>query len=166
MGSALLVLPSVAGWGVFALVVASIARYEAAVGSPVGEIVFHIVATASRGLVTWGLVLLARLASQRQATRADLARSAVATERLRFARDLHDLLGLSLSGIMLRGELAHRLVVRDPARAGAELAQILQICWRALADVRSVASGYRELPLEEARSVEAVLTAPRGCPSR
>jgi hypothetical protein len=79
---------------------------------------------------------------------------------LRFARDLHSLLELSLSGIVLRAELARRLVVRDPARAGAELAQILQICRRASLNLRSIVRQPRELPLEEeARSVKAILTA-------
>jgi two-component system, NarL family, sensor histidine kinase DesK len=49
--------------------------------------------------------------------RDELARSAVAEERLRFARDLHDLLGHSLSLIALKSELAGRLAERDPARA-------------------------------------------------
>ena len=49
--------------------------------------------------------------------RDELARNAVAQERLRFARDLHDLLGHSLSLIALKSELAGRLAERDPARA-------------------------------------------------
>ena len=47
--------------------------------------------------------------------RDELARNAVAEERMRFARDLHDLLGHSLSLIALKSELAGRLVERDPA---------------------------------------------------
>ena len=50
--------------------------------------------------------------------RDELARNAVAQERLRFARDLHDLLGHSLSLIALKSELAGRLAERDPAAPG------------------------------------------------
>ena len=57
-------------------------------------------------------------------TRAELARMAVADERLRIARDLHDLLGHSLSLITLKAELAGRLIDADPARAGREIADL------------------------------------------
>src|SRR3712207_1138946 len=56
--------------------------------------------------------------------REELARHAVAEERLRFARDLHDLLGHSLSLIALKSELAGRLAEADPARARAEMADV------------------------------------------
>jgi signal transduction histidine kinase len=94
------------------------------------------------------------------AARTELAKAAVAEERLRFARDLHDLLGLSLSAIALKTELTDRLLVADTKRASIELVEILQLSRQALADVRSVADGYRELSLlKESRSVEAELTA-------
>ena len=85
---------------------------------------------------------------------------AVAEERLRFARDLHDLLGLSLSAITLKSELTRRLLDTDPDRAAEELTEILGLARQALADVRSVASGYRELSLDnESRSARSVLAA-------
>jgi two-component system sensor histidine kinase DesK len=78
--------------------------------------------------------------------REELARSAVAEERLRFARDLHDLLGHSLSLIALKSELAGRLAERDVEAAAR----------RALAEVREAVSGYRQiglaLALAEARA--------------
>jgi two-component system, NarL family, sensor histidine kinase DesK len=91
-----------------------------------------------------------------QEAREELARNAVAEERLRFARDLHDLLGHSLSLIALKSELARRLAERDPARAAAEMADVEDAARRALAEVRDAVSGYRQVScaqaLAEARS--------------
>jgi two-component system sensor histidine kinase DesK len=82
--------------------------------------------------------------------REELARSAVAEERLRFARDLHDLLGHSLSLIALKSELAGRLAERDPLRAKAEMTDVEAAARRALAEVRDAVSGYREVGLAQA----------------
>ena len=91
--------------------------------------------------------------------RDELARNAVAEERLRFARDLHDLLGHSLSLIALKSELAGRLAEQDPARARAEMADVEAAARRALAEVRDAVSGYRGVSfpqaLAEARSALA-----------
>jgi two-component system sensor histidine kinase DesK len=82
--------------------------------------------------------------------RDELARNAVAQERLRFARDLHDLLGHSLSLIALKSELAGRLAERDPARARTEMADVEAAARRALAEVRDAVSGYRQVTLAQA----------------
>jgi two-component system sensor histidine kinase DesK len=82
--------------------------------------------------------------------REELARHAVAEERLRFARDLHDLLGHSLSLIALKSELAGRLAGRDPARARDEMADVEAAARRALAEVRDAVSGYRQVSLGQA----------------
>ena len=76
-------------------------------------------------------------------TREELATLAVADERLRIARDLHDLLGHSLSVIALKSELAARLLERDPARAASELEEIQGVSREALAEVREAVKGYR-----------------------
>ncbi|MFQ1000812.1 sensor histidine kinase [Modestobacter sp. SSW1-42] len=85
-----------------------------------------------------------------QEAREELARHAVAEERLRFARDLHDLLGHSLSLIALKSELARRLAAVDPARAGAEMADVEDAARRALAEVREAVSGYRQVTVGQA----------------
>lgn len=82
--------------------------------------------------------------------REELARNAVAEERMRFARDLHDLLGHSLSLIALKSELAGRLAERDPARARQEMADVEDAARRALAEVRDAVSGYRQVSLAQA----------------
>ena len=82
--------------------------------------------------------------------RDELARNAVAEERLRFARDLHDLLGHSLSLIALKSELARRLAEADPHRAQQEMADVEEAARRALAEVREAVSGYRQVSCAQA----------------
>ncbi len=77
-------------------------------------------------------------------TRAELARMAVADERLRIARDLHDLLGHSLSLITLKAELAGRVVRADPDRAAREIADLESVARRSLGEVRAAVTSYRQ----------------------
>ena len=64
-------------------------------------------------------------------------------ERERIARDLHDLLGHTLSVITLKSELASKLIERNPERAVQEIQEVERISREALAEVRSTVSGYR-----------------------
>jgi two-component system, NarL family, sensor histidine kinase DesK len=82
-------------------------------------------------------------ASLRQ-TRAELARMAAAEERLRIARDLHDLLGHSLSLITLKAELSRRMMSADAERAAQELAELESVARQSLSDVREAVAGYRQ----------------------
>ncbi len=77
-------------------------------------------------------------------TRAELARAAVAEERLRISRDLHDLLGHSLSLITLKAELAGRVIDTDPARAAREIAELETVARRSLTEVRQAVTSYRQ----------------------
>src|SRR5581483_2587369 len=81
--------------------------------------------------------------------RAELALSAVEAERERFARDLHDLLGHSLSVIAIKAELAGRLLKLDPERAAAEVADVEGVARESLREVRQAVSGYRQPTLEK-----------------
>jgi two-component system sensor histidine kinase DesK len=72
---------------------------------------------------------------------------AVENERSRFARDLHDILGHSLTVITVKAELAQRLLDVDPERTRAELADLERLSRDALSDVRRAVEGYRELTL-------------------
>jgi len=83
-----------------------------------------------------------------QEARAELASMAVAEERERFARDLHDLLGHSLSVIALKAELAGRLLADGPPDAANEVAELEQVARTALREVREAVSGYRQPTLE------------------
>ena len=77
-------------------------------------------------------------------TRAELARAAVAEERLRISRDLHDLLGHSLSLITLKAELAGRVIGTDPDRAAREIAELEAVARRSLTEVRQAVTSYRQ----------------------
>jgi two-component system sensor histidine kinase DesK len=70
-------------------------------------------------------------------------------ERERIARDLHDVLGHTLSLVILKSELASKLMDRDPERAKSEIRDVEQISREALAEVRHAISGYRAGSLEE-----------------
>jgi two-component system, NarL family, sensor histidine kinase DesK len=103
--------------------------------------------------------LMAIVAQLRRA-REDLARAAVTEERLRFARDLHDLLGHSLSTIVLKSELAGRLASRAPDRSAAEIADIERTARDALQQVRAAVAGYRRPSLtSELVAARELLTA-------
>ncbi|MFC4121654.1 sensor histidine kinase [Nonomuraea zeae] len=90
--------------------------------------------------------------------RRQITRSAVVTERLRVARDVHDLLGITLSAITLKAELALRALGDDPGKAAALLADVRPLALRGLADVRSITSGGAGLSLrEEIESARSLL---------
>ncbi|MDX8029455.1 histidine kinase [Lentzea sp. BCCO 10_0856] len=159
-GSALLVLPGRVRWFVFVGVALANAATKAGDGVPVGLLAYAVAASLVAGLVVYGLSRLPSLVKQLETARSELADLAVSQERLRFARDLHDLLGFSLSAITLKVELARKLVSEHTERASRELAEILGIAREALTDVRAVASSYRELSLaDEIESARSVLTA-------
>jgi two-component system sensor histidine kinase DesK len=101
--------------------------------------------------------------------RTEVARLAAENERARIARDLHDLLGHSLTTITVKAGLAHRLADHDPERAIAEIAEVEVLSRRALADVRAAIDGYREVTLageiasgrEVLRAAGVTATVPR-----
>src|SRR5579875_73551 len=157
-GSSLLLLPSLAGWGAFAAIAASMLIGPIELGLIAYTVAYLVVATIDIGLVVFGLSRLSMAVRYVYAARSELAQLAIAKERVRFARDLHDLLGYSLSAITLKAELARRLIGTNQGRSRDELAEILDISRQALADVRTVSSGYRNLSLtKEAGSVAALL---------
>lgn len=82
---------------------------------------------------------------------ADKVRVELATsdERASIARDVHDLLGHTLTAVKLKAELAERLVDHDPERAKVELAQIVHLTGEAIAGVRSTVTGIRGAALSE-----------------
>jgi two-component system sensor histidine kinase DesK len=93
------------------------------------------------------MIGIARLASALRdihQARQDLAYLAVTEERLRVARDLHDLLGHTLSLIVLKSELARRLAEQEPRRAAYEIAEVEQVARQALREVREAVAGYRQ----------------------
>lgn len=79
----------------------------------------------------------------------EIEQLAAVAERERIARDLHDVLGHTLSVIVLKAELAGRLMERDPKRAAAEIADVESTARTALAEVREAIGGYRAKGLAE-----------------
>src|SRR5215207_1662390 len=108
-----------------------------------------VLPTAAIGL--WATAFVRQVAAVAELTsaREELARLAVSEERLRFARDLHDLLGHSLSLITLKSELAGRLLPDKPEKAEAEVHDIEEADRQALGEVREAVAGYRSPTLEE-----------------
>jgi two-component system sensor histidine kinase DesK len=86
---------------------------------------------------------------------------ATVAERERIARDLHDVLGHTLSVITLKSELAGKLIDRDPQRAGKEIREVEEISRQALSDVRDAIRGYRSkgLAAELAQAKSTLETA-------
>lgn len=99
------------------------------------------------------------------ASQAEIERLAKAAERERIGRDLHDLLGHTLSLITLKAELAGKLLDRDPARAAAEVRELERISREALREVREALSGYRSdgLDAELARARLALESSGIAC---
>src|SRR5215469_2630711 len=96
------------------------------------------------GLDMIGLARLSNALRELHAAREERARLAVAEERLRLARDLHDLLGHTLSMIALKSELAGRLVEQEPARAMQEIREVERAARQILREVREAVAGYRQ----------------------
>ncbi|EPD55122.1 sensor histidine kinase [Streptomyces sp. HGB0020] len=122
----------------------------------------------------WGLVLVVLLVGysmtgvrqlvsttiELQKARATVAQLAANEERLRLARDLHDLLGHSLSLITLKSELAGRMLPGHPDKAAQQVADIEQVSRQALVDVREAVTGYRRARLSaELAGAQVALTA-------
>jgi two-component system sensor histidine kinase DesK len=163
-GAALLVLPAVAALVVLLLIVVSTAALEYGYLTPeesVAETLLYMgIGTVVISLIVYGLGRVGYLVAEVNGAREDLMRVAIARERLRIARDVHDLLGLSLSTVTLKCELASRLVGTDPERARTELADALAAARRALSDMRTVIGGGQRLSLEtECRLAESILAA-------
>lgn len=97
------------------------------------------------------------------AARSEVARLAAENERTRIARDLHDLLGHSLTTITVKAGLARRLVARgETDRAVEEIGDVEGLSRRSLTDVRGAVSGYREISLAgELATAREVLRAAR-----
>jgi two-component system sensor histidine kinase DesK len=102
-----------------------------------------------------------RMYCQLKKANEEIEHLAKVAERERIARDLHDVLGHTLSVIILKSELAGKLLDRDPERAKAEIADVERTSREALAEVRNTIRGYRanSLEAELKQATEALETA-------
>ncbi len=115
-------------------------------GTP-GQAFFQPALILSLGLMMSSFARMIRQTSQLRAAQSELADAAVAAERSRVARDMHDILGHSLTVIAVKAELAGRLMegATGPSldRAAAEITEVQDLARGALADVRATVAGYR-----------------------
>ncbi len=112
------------------------------------------------GIVVISFIHSAITSRELRAAREEIVYLAVAAERLRIARDLHDLLGHSLSLIALKSELARRLIGQAPERAQSEIGDIEEAARTALREVREAVTGYRRPTLaNELHDARGLLTA-------
>lgn len=117
-----------------------------------------IIVTISLMMAGFGRTMAAM--NQLRATQRQLEELAVERERGRMARDIHDILGHSLTVVTVKAELAGRLVDVDPARAKAEIAEVEELARGALADVRATVAGSRSVNVSgEIAAARAALTA-------
>ena len=103
-------------------------------------------------------IIIARIAVELQERRTSAERElALISQREAVGRDVHDILGHSLTVLTLKAEVARRLIERDPAAASRELDEVITLARGALADVRSTVTRLRSPDL--ANQVEATRTA-------
>lgn len=103
-----------------------------------------------------------RIALELDQARRDAAELGATRERLRFAEDLHDILGHALEVVSLKAELATRLGAVDPDRAHAEMTEVQRLARAALRDVRELARGQRPTSLATELSGARTLLASAG----
>jgi two-component system, NarL family, sensor histidine kinase DesK len=131
-------------------VIAGIAILTLVLGFPLG---MSWLAFPALAIGLWSTTFVSQVATvaQLRAAREEIARLAVTEERLRFARDLHDLLGHSLSLIILKSELAERLLpdIPENEKAAREVRDLYGVARGALREVREAVSGYRRPSLDE-----------------
>jgi two-component system sensor histidine kinase DesK len=126
------------------------------------SIYFGLVLVIALGLGASVLVARANRASQLALAGKDveIARLAKVAERERIARDVHDLLGHTLSLIAIKAELAYKLAAKDQTQAAVEMREVAEVARKSLADVRRAIAGLRSIGLLEAlKATDSLLRA-------
>ncbi|MFI5802431.1 sensor histidine kinase [Streptomyces sp. NPDC051561] len=126
------------------LLMCLIGLYE---GGTVDSLTGSALAALLAGFTMTGVRHLIRTTIELREARATVAQLAANEERLRLARDLHDLLGHSLSLVTIKSELAGRMLPDHPEQAAQQVADIERVSRQALVDVREAVSGYRRATL-------------------
>jgi two-component system, NarL family, sensor histidine kinase DesK len=135
------------GWPAATVVAAPLVGMAAVAATPVygdstGQraffVAYWVVGLVTGAVALYGSARLVQVVDELEATRTELAELAVGRERLRVSRDLHDLLGSSLSAVSLKGDLARRLLHSDPPAARAQIEGLTGVARDALRDMRAV----------------------------
>jgi two-component system sensor histidine kinase DesK len=119
-------------------------------GSPGSTVASYTLTILAIGAMMAALGKATRTNRELTEAREELARLAVSDERVRIARDLHDLLGHTLSVIALKSDLAIRLLHHDLRRSEAEMTDVQRVTRQALTEVRDAVQGYRRLAIADA----------------
>ncbi|MFC5659869.1 sensor histidine kinase [Streptomyces nogalater] len=127
----------------WAIPASALVMYLIGMGSAEKEARGLVVLVVLIGFAMTGVGQLVRTTIELRKARATVAQLAANEERLRLARDLHDLLGHSLSLITLKSELAGRMLPGHPEQAARQVADIEQVSRQAMVDVREAVTGYR-----------------------
>jgi two-component system sensor histidine kinase DesK len=128
-------------WAIAVGVVATVVAGGAAVLANPDEGTWSVaIIVFAVGVMTGGVRIVADRGEDYERMSRDLA---IVEERERVARDVHDVLGHSLTVVTVKAELAERLVDLDPARAKEELAEIQALSRQALAEIRATVGGLR-----------------------
>lgn len=127
--------------------------------TPIYHLLLVVVCTPLIGAVSWHFEQVARSDDKLRLAHHEIERLAAVAERERIARDLHDVLGHTLTLIVLKAELASRLADRDVARAAREIRDVEQISRQALTGVREAISGMRANWDDELTRARAMLDA-------
>ncbi|WP_226873501.1 sensor histidine kinase [Microbispora sitophila] len=129
-------------------VTAALAAIVPVGGRSVGDALWGTaLTTLFAGITTYGFRRMSEVIEELGRTREKLAVAAVSAERLRFSRDLHDLLGHTLSMVVVKAEAVRRLAPRDTDAAVRHAADIEAIGRQALTEVREAVTGYRDASL-------------------
>jgi two-component system sensor histidine kinase DesK len=140
-------------WRVALPALAALVLVEAAIDVgqhvPASPVVGDALNTTFVGVAAVGIRLLILAYEEVMAARESVAQLAVAEERLRFARDLHDLLGQTLATVVLKSELvARRLPPEANTDLRRELQDVVQMARRSLDEVREAVAGYRQASVD------------------
>jgi len=120
-----------------------------AAGAGLSNIAFEAFLTTALGVTMLAFRRLLQLVIDLEQARDEVARLTAAEERLRFSRDLHDVLGHNLSVVALKAQVARRTMASDHEAASAALADVETVARQSLSDVRQLVTGYRQQSLAE-----------------
>jgi two-component system sensor histidine kinase DesK len=129
-------------------------------GAPVEAIMSTLVPAVTLGIIAIFTAYAHKHQIQLRRSQDEILRLATLAERERIGRDLHDLLGHTLSVVALKSELARKLIDRDIDAARAEIAEVERVARDSLAQVRNAVSGIRSTALSaELLAATALLEA-------
>ncbi len=156
---AMMTLPVRHAWTLVAVMVVIVELAPRLISSWVPDTFFAFQLLISAA-AAWGITQVFQRNHELAVARQQLADLAIVAERERMSRDVHDILGHSLTVITVKSELAGRLIEIDPARAAVEIAELETLARQALADVRSTVGGMRQVDIgSELTSARTALTA-------